>query len=328
MLYPSSPDSRKRFLALKELKSNRPPAPRNLALQPPKLDVKNLVETNKTSTSGTHVLNVDDRPVDTEVKPPTTKALITVHHTVYLLESKRNEHCILLAGLTVRREREGDRLIRWTDSTHTKGVWQDRASAWESEMYNEWIKRENEIYRKVDKEPACDRFTAFLAEYRHCDVDSDVSHVTHPEQTHELPKCVEPNVQSEANQHQEKSLESPTAAEIARSESPLDSPHDSKGVCGRARPLLTSANSEPYSVVAENIHRQDSIIGHHMQPVEIEQIGGGLSKYKSLFPLRIRVPFDVQEQCRVFGHRTIILIWASPVMRVWNALYRVILGNF
>lgn len=98
-------------------------------------------------------------------------ALTTIHRTVGLLETKMEESSPLLEGWNMYYHQnrhhtqlgEELKVIKWVkDGNMSEGIWQDRATGFENDMYEDWIRRENELWEK--DRPG--RFTAFLHRYR------------------------------------------------------------------------------------------------------------------------------------------------------------------
>ncbi|ORX94931.1 hypothetical protein BCR34DRAFT_608116 [Clohesyomyces aquaticus] len=103
-----------------------------------------------------------------------TKPWPTVHFTVRILMAARKTPCHLLSRLNTTRF---GRNIAWTDVTQQRGLFEDPPTAWESWIFRQWIKREEDMFSKEAGErphhlsvsgssPVEERFTRFLYPYR------------------------------------------------------------------------------------------------------------------------------------------------------------------
>lgn len=171
--WPSHPLSRHEFLRVRTLSpDNAPPPPLECAL----LKVNDLDMAQLYSQGSVH----NDAPGDTDKvtihitrsREPGPQS--TIHGTVRLLIAKRKEPCVLLRGWwygSCRIPEEGVFLNVWSWDM-ISGIFEDRLSNWETLIYGEWIKREDQVYRdfnvSTDSKGALsvERFTAFLSRCR------------------------------------------------------------------------------------------------------------------------------------------------------------------
>jgi hypothetical protein len=87
-----------------------------------------------------------------------------IHFTVRILMSARRQECYLLSRFSTIRHGNN---IAWADVTGTRGYFEDPTTDWESWMFRQWIKREEEIFSKEPGPSADnDRFTHFLYPFR------------------------------------------------------------------------------------------------------------------------------------------------------------------
>jgi hypothetical protein len=95
--------------------------------------------------------------------PPSNQSWPRIHFTVRILMSARKQECYLLQRFSHTRV---GKLVAWTDVTDTRGLFEDPVTKWESWMFRQWIKREEDMFGN-EPSPAEDRFTRFLHPFRH-----------------------------------------------------------------------------------------------------------------------------------------------------------------
>jgi hypothetical protein len=200
------------------------------------------------------------------------KAQTTVHHTVRLLKTKRNVECLLLAELDIKRDYRNGGAIRWTDRSKKTAIWEDVPTVWEKFMYDEWIKRENEVYSKLDMSPAPNdptditRFTAFLAKYR-----------LDPVHRHLKPAPMRTEVASahlQRTQDRESRYEREPPHDLPRPKSTIGLDRSAEDTRGRPSTSISSQrsrSSDTYSVVSADANRKDSSMMHPMRRGETQR---------------------------------------------------------
>jgi hypothetical protein len=200
------------------------------------------------------------------------KAQTTVHHTVRLLKTKRNVECLLLAELEIRLDHRNGGVIRWTNRSQTRAIWEDMPTIWEKFMHDEWIKRENEVYSKLDMSPAPNsladitRFTTFLAKYR---FDSVHKHL----KTGFMRTEVASDHQQRTRDRVSRDEREPTR-DLSRPKSAIGLGRTPEDTRDRTSPPVSSQrsrSSEPYSVVSADPNRKDSIMTHPIRRGETQR---------------------------------------------------------
>ena len=89
-----------------------------------------------------------------------------IHFTVRILMSARHQGCHLLSRYTTF-QREGR--VVWADVTGNRGFLEERPTAWETWMFRQWIKREEELFGAAHSTFSGfddERLTRFLYPYR------------------------------------------------------------------------------------------------------------------------------------------------------------------
>lgn len=88
-----------------------------------------------------------------------------IHFTVRILMSERKQGTPLLSHLSTIKHGKN---IAWTDVTGTRGFFEEPPTAWESWMFRQWIKREEEMFGKEMSSSFSggERFTRFLYPFR------------------------------------------------------------------------------------------------------------------------------------------------------------------
>ncbi|KAJ4346792.1 uncharacterized protein N0V89_010724 [Didymosphaeria variabile] len=88
----------------------------------------------------------------------------SIHFTVRILMSARKQEChLLLKYSTITRSGR----ITWADVTRVRGFFEEEPTAWETWMFRQWIKREEELFGKdLMTSAENERLTRFLYPYR------------------------------------------------------------------------------------------------------------------------------------------------------------------
>ncbi|KAJ4293473.1 hypothetical protein N0V90_008756 [Kalmusia sp. IMI 367209] len=164
----SSITARESIFKSRSFDGNVPSKPQDLA-QPPPYDLDPSV-LNDDAVHAEQILSEKDYATDipplvqetSDASPSTQQSSwSSIHFTVRILMSARRQECHLLSKYSTIYS---NNRIAWADVTGTRGFYEECPTAWETWMFRQWIKREEDLFGQSPADN--ERFTRFLYPFR------------------------------------------------------------------------------------------------------------------------------------------------------------------